>query len=95
MTDGALGGTAPNTTEPVPRNAQLPFSCAHHLYCRPATVIVLAWARAFSAPNDANAAAAATPSNFEYLIMVRMYRYRQVFPEDSARSITVVPLWRY
>ncbi|WP_341317766.1 hypothetical protein WN982_21770 [Paraburkholderia sp. IMGN_8] len=42
ITDGASGGTAPNTTEPVPRNEQLPFSSPHNLYCWPATVIVLA-----------------------------------------------------
>jgi hypothetical protein len=74
MTDGALGGTAPNTTEAVPRNEQLPYSCPHNLYCSPATVMVLAWACAFSAPNDANTVAAATPSNFKFLVIVRMYR---------------------
>jgi hypothetical protein len=26
MLDGALGGTAPNTTDPVPENVQLSFS---------------------------------------------------------------------
>jgi hypothetical protein len=41
MTDGELGGTAPNTTEPVPENVQLPFSCPHSAYCSPETVIVL------------------------------------------------------
>jgi hypothetical protein len=42
ITDGALGGTAPNTTEAVPRKEQLPFSWAHNLYCCPETVMVLA-----------------------------------------------------
>jgi hypothetical protein len=42
ITEGEVGGTAPNTTEPVPRNEHLPFSCAHNLYCCPETVMVLA-----------------------------------------------------
>jgi hypothetical protein len=74
MTDGAAGGTAPNTTEPVPRNEQLPYSWPHNLYCWPATVMVLVCACAFSTPNDANTVADATLSNFKYLIIVRMFR---------------------
>jgi hypothetical protein len=42
ITDGELGGTEPNTTEPVPRNVQLLFSCPHNVYFRPETVMVLA-----------------------------------------------------
>lgn len=93
MTDGEVGGTAPNTTAPVPRNEQLPFSCPHNLYCWPATVIVLVCAACtFSAPTDANTVADATPSSFKYLIVIRMYRKKQVFPENSARSTGVVQL---
>jgi hypothetical protein len=95
MTDGEVGGTAPNTTAPVPRNEQLPFSCPHNLYCWPATVIVLVCAWTFSAPIDANTVADATPSNLKYLIVIRMYCKEQVFPENSARSTKVVPLWCY
>jgi hypothetical protein len=62
--DGALGGTAPNTTEPVPENVQLLFSWPHSLYCTPDTVIV-ACASAFCAPNDdSTVAAAAIPRSF-------------------------------
>jgi hypothetical protein len=74
ITDGDVGGTAPNTTEPVPRNEHLPFSCAHNLYCCPETVMVLAWACALSAANDANTVADATPNSFKYLVIVRMFR---------------------
>jgi hypothetical protein len=92
MTVGEVGGTAPNTTEPVPRNEQLPFSCPHNLYCWPATVIVPVCACAFSAPNAANTVADATPSNLKYLIIVRMYRKEQVFPEGFRKIDKVVPL---
>jgi hypothetical protein len=74
ITEGALGGTAPNTTEAVPRKEQLPFSCAHNLYCWPATVMVLACACALCAANDVNTVADATPSSFKYLVIVRIYR---------------------
>jgi len=74
MTDGALGGTAPNTTEAVPRKLQVPFSCAHKLYCSPATVMLLVAACAFSAPNHANTVAAATPRSLKFLVIVRMSR---------------------
>ncbi|MFL9868594.1 hypothetical protein PQR67_30870 [Paraburkholderia fungorum] len=74
MTDGALGGTAPNTTEPVPRNLQVPFSCAHNLYCSPATVMVLVAACTFSAPNHASTVAAATPRSLKFLVIVDVYR---------------------
>jgi hypothetical protein len=42
MTDGAVGGTAPNTTSAVPRNEHLLFSFPHNVYCWPETVMVLA-----------------------------------------------------
>ncbi|MFM0736286.1 hypothetical protein PQQ51_03420 [Paraburkholderia xenovorans] len=73
ITEGELGGTAPNTTEPVPRNLQVPFSCPHNVYCRPDTVMVLA-ACALSAPNHANTVAAATPMSFKLLVIDCMYR---------------------
>jgi len=65
ITEGALGGTAPNTTEPVPRNEQLLFSLPHSVYDWPATVIVDAWAYACSAPNEASTVAEATPNSFQ------------------------------
>ncbi|MBB5542081.1 hypothetical protein A8H39_37375 [Paraburkholderia fungorum] len=74
MADGAVGGTAPNTTEAVPRNLQVPFSCAHNLYWSPATVMVLVAACAFSAPNHASTVAAATPRSFKFLVIVNVYR---------------------
>jgi hypothetical protein len=40
MLDGALGATAPNTTDPEPENAQLSFSWPHNLYCVPETVML-------------------------------------------------------
>jgi hypothetical protein len=41
MVDGAFGGTAPNTTDPVPENVQLSFSLPQNVYCTPPTVMVL------------------------------------------------------
>ncbi|MFM0207076.1 hypothetical protein PQQ96_06670 [Paraburkholderia sediminicola] len=82
MTDGEVGGTAPNTTEAVPRNLQVPFSCAHNLYCCPATVMVLVAACAFSAPNHANTVAAATPKILKFLVIAVCIAKKQVIPEE-------------
>jgi hypothetical protein len=41
MLEGAVGGTAPNITDPVPENVQLLFSLPQNVYCVPPTVMLL------------------------------------------------------
>ncbi|AFT84659.1 hypothetical protein AB3X82_11925 [Paraburkholderia phenoliruptrix] len=81
IVEGALGGTAPNTTDAVPRNEQLLFSCAHSLYCCPATVTVLTCACAVCTPKDASAVVAAIPINLEYLTIVPVFA-KKSYPRE-------------
>jgi hypothetical protein len=71
MVDGAFGGTAPNTTDPVPENVQLSFSLPQNVYCTPLTVMLLcAWA--VSTPNTASVVATEIGSSLKYFIIVRV-----------------------
>jgi hypothetical protein len=54
MVVGELGGTEPNTTDPLPENVQLSFSLPQNVYFTPLTVIVLLCAWALPTPKTAS-----------------------------------------
>src|SRR5476649_1841131 len=80
MTVGEFGGTAPNTTDPLPENLQLPFSLPQNVYFTPLTVMLLcAWA--LPTPNIASVVAIEIGSSLKYFIVIPVVLL-QVIPED-------------
>jgi hypothetical protein len=91
MVDGAFGGTAPNTTDPVPENVQLSFSLPQNVYCTPLTVMVLLCAWAVSAPNTASVVATEIGSSLRYFIIVRvvLIKFSPRIDKDRPKSSRV------
>jgi hypothetical protein len=82
MVVGELGGTEPNTTDPLPENVQLSFSLPQNVYFTPLTVMVLLCAWALPAPKTASVVAIEIGSSLKYFIVVPVVLL-QVFPEDQ------------
>ena len=94
MVDGAFGGTAPNTTDPVPENVQLSFSLPQNVYCTPLTVMVLLCAWAVSTPNTASVVAIEIGSSRKYFIIVRVVLIQKFSPR-IIKIDRVVPSSRF
>jgi hypothetical protein len=80
MVVGELGGTEPNTTDPLPENVQLSFSLPQNVYFTPLTVIVLLCAWALPTPKTASIVATEIGSSLKCFIIVRVVLIQEFSP---------------